>query len=176
MPTTTGVLRRQLATALTLKSASGDGTITLTSVANGGYRESTKIDFGAIFKRGYIVTADLEFATAPTAGSYVEMWCNGSTSATAGTDNRGGCTGVDQTYTGYGTAADGVGQLLPVGSARLAAVATATVQKILMRQLWTPPQRYCSFVVLNNSGVAFHSSAANIVFTFTPIEDIIQDS
>lgn len=166
----TAAFRQQLGTALTVKSSGGDATITLTSVANAAYRESTKLSLPATFAQGYDVRLDIEMAATPTAGTTIDIWANPSSSATAGTDNRGGTSGADQAYTGYSSnAAASVKQLQFVGSAVLTAQATATVQKCFVGQ-WFPTQRYNSFVFLNNSGAAVHSSATNIVLTLTPLE------
>lgn len=173
--TVSAVFRQQLATALTLKSSGGSAVITLASLANGSYRQSAKIDFGASWPQQWRVEVDFEMAATPTAGNFIDLWCNPSSSGTAGTDNKGGCSGSDGAYTGYSSnAADAIQHLVPVGSHRCSATATGTVQKSVIRVSWNPPARYCSFVLLNGSGAAFHTSDANTIITFTPIEPIAE--
>jgi len=164
------VLRQQSGTPKTVKSSGGDGTITLASLANAAYRESTKVDFGATRGQLYRVELDIELAATPTANNTIDLWANQSSSATAGTDNRGGTAGADQAYTGYSSnAAAAVKQLDFVGNGVCTAQATATVQKQTVGY-FSPAKRYCSFVLLNGSGAAVHSSDANCVLTFTPVE------
>ena len=173
----TSVFREQEATAKTLKSSGGMAALTLASLANNAYRQSVKIDFGATWSRGWLVTLDAEMAATPTAGNLIDLWCNPSSSSDATTDNRGGCSGSDASYTGYSSnASDAVQHLDPVGSHRCSATATATVQKGVIARRWVPPRRYCSFVLLNGSGAAFHSSDSNTVITFTPIEPVAEGS
>lgn len=166
----TSTFRQQVGTSLTVKSSGGDATVTLASLANAAYRESTKLSLPATFSQAYAVFFDVELAATPTVSTTIDIWCNPSSSATAATDNRGGTSGVDQAYTGYSAnASTSVKQLQFVGSATLTVQATATVQKIFVG-IWYPVQRYNSFVFVNNSGAAFHSSNTNIVLTLVPLE------
>lgn len=166
----TSTFRQQVGTSKTVKSSSGDATITLTSLANGSYRESTKLDLGATFAQAYAVYLDIEIAATPVAGNTIDIWANPSSSSTAATDNRGGTTGTDRAYTGYSSnAAASVRQLQFLGSAVCTTQTTSTVQKMFVG-IWCPTQRYNSFVVLNGSGAALHSSATQMVITITPLE------
>lgn len=168
--------RIQSGTEKTFKSASGSADITMTSVATDAARQSTKCDFGATRATRYEVFAEVEMAATPTADKVIELWLNPSSSATAGTDNLGGCSGTDAAYSGYSSnLAVSVKQLLFVGELVVTAQATATVQKGFVGFV-TIPQRYASLVVYNKSGAAFHSSATNIVFRFVPIEDVTEDT
>lgn len=163
-------LRQQVGTAKTVKSTSGDAAITLASLANGSYRQSTKVDLGATFAERYGVYLDAEFAANPTAGNTVTLWANPSSSGTAATDNRGGCSGSDAAYAGYSSnAAASVLQLQPIGTGTVTAQATSTVQRIFIG-VWYPTRRYNSFVLLNSAGSAFHSSDSNCVLTLEPLE------
>jgi len=163
-------IKQQIGTSKTLKSSGGDAAITLASLANGSYRQSAKIDFGATQAQVYSVYIDIEMTATPTAGGTIEIWANPSSSGTAATDNRGGCSGSDAAYTGYSSnAAASVLQLPFVGAGTLTAQATSTVQKMFVG-FYAPAQRYASFVVRNNGGSAVHSSDSNCVITFTPIE------
>lgn len=168
----TATFRQQTGTAKTVKSSAGDATITLASLANGSYRQSTKVDLGATFSREYRVVLNLEFAATPTNGNTVTVWANGSSSATAATDNRGNCSGSDADYTGYSSnASSSVKHLQFVGSNEVTAQATSTVQSFELG-VWTPLAQYNSFVILNSSGAAIHSSDANCVLTLSPVEGV----
>lgn len=166
----TSTFRQQAGTSKTLKGSGGTGVLTFTSLANGSYRQSDKIDLGATFAQVYAVYLDVEIAASPTAGNTIDIWANPSSSASAGTDERGGCGGADAAYAGYSSnAAASVKQLQFVGSGVCTTQATATVQKIFIG-IWCPTQRYNSFVILNGSGAAFHSTQTNCVLTITPLE------
>lgn len=168
--TISAAFREQTGTPKVWKSSGGDGAITLVSLANGSYREGAKIDLGATRAQIYAVYADIEFAATPTAGSTVALWANPSSSATAATDNRGGCSGTDAAYTGYSSnAAASVLQLPFIGNGVTTAQATTTVQKMFVGY-YAPPERYVSLIFLNGSGAAVHSSDANCKITITPVE------
>lgn len=164
--------REQTGTAKVWKSSGGDAAITLASLANGSYREGAKLDFGATRAKRYAVYLDMEHAATPTAGNKWSVWLNPSSSATAATDNRGGCGGTDAAYTGYSSnAAASVLQLQFVGDGITTAQATATVQKMFVGTV-SLSERYASVILLNGSGAAVHSSDTNCKLTFTPLEDV----
>lgn len=166
----TAAFRQQAGTVKTIKSSGGDAAITLASLANGSYRQSAKLDLGTPFAQAYDVFVDCEHAATPTAGNTLDLWWSASTSATAGTDNQGGTSGSDASYTGYNAdAANSVKHLLFIGSMVLAARATATVQKGYVGT-FVPPTRYGSLVLLNGAGSAFHSSDANCQIRLVPKE------
>src|SRR3972149_4681794 len=73
----------------------------MTSVADAAYRQSTKVDLGAVRAPAYAVRAALEFAAGVVAGEIMDFWWAPSGSATAGTANAGGGSGADGAYTGY---------------------------------------------------------------------------
>lgn len=165
------------AAAITFKSSGGSAAITLANLANGSYRQSVKADFGASRARRYAVTVDLVFAATPTDGNYCDLWFNPSSSGTAATDNRGGCSGADAAYTGYSSnASAGVMHMIPLGSFRTTAQATATIQKATLSANFVVPLQYGSIVLLNGSGAAIHSSDADCVVTLWPLEDVSENS
>lgn len=172
----TAVFRQQFGTPKAFRSSGGDGALTLASLANGAYRQSAKVDFGAVPARAYAVYLDAELAATPTAGNTIDVWANPSSSLAAGTDNRGGCSGADSAYAGYSSnAAAAVKQLPVVGSGVCTSQATATVQRMFVG-VFVPAQRYNSFVLLNGSGAAFHTSDANCQLTFVPMEGTSEPS
>jgi len=168
--------RIQSAAEKTFKSSGGTAAITMTSVANNAAQQSVKADFGTTRATIYAVYAEVELALTPTAGNEIEVWLNPSSSATAGTDNLGNCSGADALYTGYSSNLDAsIKQLHYVGSLVVTAQATATVQKGFVGYARLM-QRYGSIVVYNKSGAAFHSAATNVSFRFVPIEDVQEDT
>lgn len=165
----TSVFRQQFATPKTLQKTGGTGAMTPSTLANGSYWQSAKIDLGATVAQAYAVYLDAELAATPTAGNTIDLWANPSSSGTAATDNRGGCSGSDATYTGYSSnAAASVKQLQFIGSGVCTSQATATVQKMFVGY-FVPVQRYASFVMLNGAGSAF-ASDTNFVLTLVPVE------
>lgn len=174
--------RRQSGTAKTIKNSGGDAAITLASLANStsettGGRQSVKLDLGATRGRSYQVKADFELAATPTAGNVIELWWSPSSSATAGTDNKGGASGTDAAYTGYSSNMNAsVKQCQFIGAFVCTAQATATVQKATVAGAFVPQERYGSLILINKSGAAFHSTDTNQVITLTPSEDVIEDT
>ena len=169
-------LHQQVGTLKTFKSSGGDAAITMTSVANAAGRQSAKLDLGAARAATYYVRIDCEWAATPTAGNTLDLYWAPSSSATAGTDNPGGVGGTDSAYAGYSSnLTASLPQLQFIGSMVTTAQATATVQKGVVGP-FQPAQRYGTLVVVNNGGSAIHSSATNIQFVLTPIEDVIDDT
>lgn len=166
----TATFRKQAGTPIVFKPSGGDAAMTPTSLANGSYWQSVKADLGAVQAQNYSVEASAEFAATPTSLQSCELYWNPSDSATAGTNNKGGCSGTDAAYTGYSSNADAsAGQLMFVGVLPTTAQATSTVQKGWVGY-FTPPTRYGSWVIRNRGGSAFHSSAASFEIRMTPQE------
>jgi hypothetical protein len=177
-----GVFRQQVGAAnTTFKASGGSAAITLASLANStsdstGARQSVKADFQT-FGSGsntaaqwYIVSAIFDWlTTAPTTNTTIEAYTNDSSSATAGTDNKGGCSGTDAAYTGRtNDISVAVGGLSYIGPFIVSALAGA--DQVGNIGYWRPKQRYASVVVWNKSGRLLHSTEGNKVLTFTPLE------
>lgn len=172
----TAVGRVQSGTPRVIKNSGGDAAITLASLANAAGRQAVKLDMGATRARLWRIKATFEIASTPTAGATIDLYWAPSASATAGTDNPANVTGADAAYAGYSsnlTAA--IKQLLFVGSFVCTTQATATVQAGFVGT-FSPPARYGSLVVVNNSGAALHSTDTNQSITLTPIEDTSEGS
>lgn len=168
--------RVQSGTEKTVKNSGGDAAISLSSVANAAARQAVKLDFGATRARRYLLIFEGEFAATPTALNPVELYMGWSNSGTAGTDNPAGLSGTDAAYTGQSSNLDvSVKQLAYLGDATVSALATATVQRIIVGYI-EAPMRYGCLVVYNKSGAAFHSSNTNNAIRFVPIEDVIEDT
>jgi hypothetical protein len=160
----------------TFKNSGGDAAISLASVANAAARQSAKLDLGATRAGAYKVRGNFELAATPTAGNTIDLYWAPSESGTAGTDNPGNVSGTDAAYSGYSSnLTDSLKQLMFIGSFICTAQATTTVQSGYIGR-FTPPSRYGSLVVVNNSGAAFHSTNTNQEITFSPIRDVLDVS
>lgn len=166
----TAAFRKQFATPITFKKSGGTGAMTPSTLANGSYWQSAKIDLGnanGCLAQAYSVDLAVDLAATPTAGSTIDFYWNPSTSGTAGTDNKGGASGTDSSYTGYSSnAAASVPQLQFIGS--MVCTTQTSLQKGIAGIL-VPQQRYGSLVMCNNSGAAF-ASDTNFVVTLSPEE------
>lgn len=151
--------------------------IDLTSLAAGAARQSDKIDFTANIDLEYVLSAAVEWATAPAAGETVDFYIGWSSSATAGTNNPGGLGGADSAYTGYSANLDdSLKQLQYIGSMVATVQATGTVQIDTAVSTFTPRLRYGTLVVVNNSAAdALHTDAAESAVALTPLTTQIQD-
>jgi hypothetical protein len=159
----------KLGTNKVFQSSGGDAAITLTSLASNAARQSVKLDLGATFSARYACFMDIELTTAPTAGERVELWLAWSWTATAGSDNPGGVSGTDAAYKAA-EEDEWKKQLDFAGSL----IATADGSTVIQRQLAgivDAKARYLSVVVVNKSGVAFHSTAANLRIVLVPLTD-----
>ena len=141
----------------------------LTSVQSLAAEQSTKADLTATWAPEYAVHAALEFATAPVTGTTCDFYWAPSVQSTAGAGNPGYCTGATGAYTGTpGTLAEGLAQLMFIGSFVCGADATATIQAAFIGIL-SPPTRYGSLVMINNTADHLHSDAVEQAVSFTPI-------
>ena len=166
----TAVFRQQTGTAKVWRSSGGDYAITFASLANAAGRQGVKGDLGATRAALYKVKATFEIAATPTAGNTIDLYWAPSDSATAGTDNPANVTGADAAYSGYSSnLTASIKQLMFIGSFVCTAQATATVQAAFVGR-FSPPSRYGSLVVVNNSGASLHSTETNQAVTITPDE------
>jgi hypothetical protein len=133
------------------------------------YQQSAKLDLGANFHQKYNVRLRNKFASGPTAGNTMKVWVGFSSSATAGTDNSGNCTGTNTSYTGYsgGSAAQSVLQLDFVG--QLILDANAGPQDGIIGS-FEPRARYCYFVWQNASGQTTYDSDADHQLILDPVD------
>jgi hypothetical protein len=177
----TSAFRQQYGTTRTFKASGGSAAITLASLANStsdstGARQSVKADFNTLGSSTntaaqlYAVTAIFDWlTTAPTTNTAMYVFVNPSSSATAGTDNKGGCNGTDAAYTGVTNDISVASRaLIPAGAFVVSALAGA--DQVGFVGFYKPVDRYNSVVVWNKSGRLLHSTEGNKVVTFTPIE------
>lgn len=140
-----------------------------TGLANGSYRQSTKVDLGDPRAARYKVRAALEFAATPTAGNVVDLYWAPSGSGTAGTANAGGTSGADGAYTGYSSNADAaIKQLDFIGSFVCTTQTGGTVQ-VGEVGVFEPTERYGSIVVRNSSGAAMWTDSVEIHIVLDPL-------
>lgn len=171
----TAAFRKQIGTKINFKPSGGTAVMTAVSIANStsdltGAQQSAKADFGATQAQLYAVYLHIEFAATPTAQNEVGLWFNPSSSASAGTDEHGGCGGSSAAYTGYSNnIASSLRQLVQLGPAPVTVQVTPTVQHIFVGYV-TLPSRYGSVVMWNKSGAATHSSDSNFEIEFVPQE------
>ena len=152
-----------------------DVEIQLASLANSAYRQSPKFDFGEHRAERYNARGAIEFAATPTDGETVELYLSPSHSSTAGNANSAGASGANAAYTGYSSDADdAIKQAILIGIGTVTdSQVTPNVQIIEFGE-FSPPARYGSLIVRNESGAAFHSDDAETHVVFDPIVPELQ--
>ena len=146
----------------------------LAGVADGAAWQSTKVDLGSLRAKEYHVRAAFEMAATPTAGDLIELYWAPSQHATAANGNPGGASGASGAYAGYAAnLAAAVLQLIYIGAFVCTANATATVQ-VAEIGIFSPPERYGSLIVKNESNAAFHADDVECHVVFDPIIPEIQ--
>lgn len=163
------------ATASSLEVATATDVQMITaSVADTAARQSTKADLTALRARQFALTAAVEMAATPVTGEPIDFYWCASNQSGAANGNPGYCSGSDSAYAGgVATLAEGLKQLIYIGSLICSADATTTVQ-IAVIGVFSPPHRYGSLVVVNESGAAFHSDDVETHFVLDPIIDEVQ--
>ncbi len=148
--------------------------IDLTSLADGGARQSNKFDFGATRARMYNVAVSVEIDVAPVSGTVVDIYLAPSIVSGAALENPGGIVGADGAYTGTAgdSLADSLKQLDFIGSV----ICTLDADPVMQNQnfVYAPHARYGTLVVFNQSGQAFVADATHHYIIFEPIVDEIQ--
>lgn len=156
------------------QAGSTDVQMDTTDVADTAARQSVQVDLGATRARQYSLMGAVEMAATPTTGEVIEFYWNASPDGTAANGNSGYATGSDAAYAGgVATLAEGIAQLIFLGTLVCSADATTTVQ-VAQIATFSPPERYGSLIVKNECGAAFHSDAVETHFVLNPIVDEIQ--
>ena len=152
--------------------------IDLTSLADAGWRESTKFDFGggtALWALEWAVAAAIEPGAAPTKELTVDFYIGYSQSATAAQGNPANLVGADGIYLGYGAAAadalEASKQLEFIGSLVASADDDIFVASVGVIR---PAARYGMLVVNNRFGAALEADAIECSIRLTPIIQDIQ--
>lgn len=166
-------VKAELGSIIKWMGSGGTYVLTLTSLANGSARMGVKGDLGATWDQEYLARLVLEFATAPAAGVSCEAYLAYSDDNTIWP---AGVTGSDGAWPADGNEDEWAKQLsLPVAYLIATNDATTTVQVGPWHSV-RPLSRYVTPVVDNNSGVAFHSTVANLRFEMVPKRLLIQDA
>ena len=148
--------------------------LALTGLADTTAVQSTKVDLGSLRAAEYHVRAAFEMAATPVAGDVIELYWAPSQHATAANGNPGGASGATGAYAGYAAnLAASVRQLIFIGPFVCTANVTATVQ-VADVATFSPPERYGSLIVKNESAAAFHSDDVECHVVFDPIIPEIQ--
>lgn len=153
-----------------------DVVLTLSAVADGAGRQSTKVDLGATRARKYSVLGTVDFTgETPSATGTVDYYWAPSTSTTAGTGNVAGNSGVDAAAPGGAlgtiTLAEFLLQCQRIGS--LPTHDGAVVQNGFVG-IFSPAERFGQMIVVNNSGDAFEADDVEMHQVMNPIVDEIQ--
>jgi len=145
--------------------------IDLTGVAAAAAHQSDKTaslaSVGSAWPGEWVLGACMENETAPTAGGTFDFYWAPSPSATAGTGNPGGISGVDGAYT-----AAAEDQLIYIGplSVRNDVINIDTN----IGTIWLP-NLYGTLLVINNTDTALHSTATAMDETHIVLTPVIPD-
>lgn len=150
-------------------------TLSLDALASTAARMGAAVDLGANWNRLYIVEFRVETGTAPTAGTYADLYLASSI------DNSnwpGGVTGSDAAYKA-GEESEWLRQLASAYVMSLVATNDANTVQIQNGVLWTPKGRYVVPVVHNQLGQAFRDEATatnnDSRVILTPVNDTVID-
>ena len=137
-------------------------------------REGAIADLTATRAARFLVTARIEWATAPADNESLDVYMGVSLSGIAGTANPGELTGADADYTGStgSSLAESLLQLDFVGSLMATNDATALVQQ--QSWIYSPGSRYVIPVAVNNTSDTLMSDAVEMSITMTPLVDEVQ--
>lgn len=140
-------------------------TITLASLGNGSYRESTEVDNSSTQAIDCMLHGKITTGTSPTANSSITVYVGGSDGTTARVANM---TGTDSTITPSGEQTQlEIARIISVDNTsnhtyEFFVGSMAALFGGVMPKKW-------SVVVLNNSGVAFNATGSNFDIEYTPI-------
>jgi len=153
--------------------------IDVVGLTTGQARESTKSSFGATRARQYAVMMSVEMATDPTAGDTIDLYWGPSPVTAAAEGNPGELLGVDGDYAGYtggvSTLAEGLAEMLYIGSLPLAVMNTADAVQAGFVGVFSPPTQFGILVWHNNSAVTvFATDSIEAGVIFIPIVDEVQ--
>lgn len=154
------------------KGTPTDVVLTLSAVANGAGRQSTKVDLGANRSPYYEVLGCVDFTgETPSATGTVSYYWAPSTSSTTANGNVAGNSGSDGAAPngalGSITLTEFVSQCQYIGS--LSTHDGASVQNGFVG-VFSPSSRYGQLVVVNNSGDAFEADDVEMHQVFNPID------
>lgn len=170
--------KAELGTAVVWGPASGTGvtaTLSINALASGSAYQGAYVDLGAQFEDEYVLEAQVETGTAPTAGKTVDVWLI-STDDTSRWPAK--VTGSDGSYT-VGTADANLQQ---AGIPQLQIVVTADANTALTQQgiIVRPAGRYVTVIYRNGMDQAIRNQgtpANNLSrVILVPRRSLIQDA
>lgn len=152
------------------------GVLTLSAVADGAGRQSTKVDLGATRARQYEVLGCVDFTgETPTAGGQIDYYWAPSTHTTPANGNVFGNSGLDGVAPTGDVGAATLDEFLLmcqyIGS--LIITDDATVQNGFVG-VFSPSSRYGQLIVVNKSGDAFEADDVEMHQVMNPIVDEVQ--
>lgn len=141
-------------------------TITLASLANAAYRESTEIDNSSTLAVDGILHGKITTGTSPTVSTTITVYVSGSDGTTA---RPGNLTGTDSTITPAGEQTQfEVARVLSIDATSnhtyefFVGSVAALFGGVMPKKL--------SVIVLNSSGVALNATGGNHDIEYTPIK------
>lgn len=139
--------------------------MTLTSLANGAYRESTEIDNSSTLAMDEIVHGTITAGTTPTVGNTISVYVSGSDGTTS---RPGNLTGTDSTITPAGEQTQFVlAAVIPV-DATTGHVYDFFIGSVAALFGGLMPKKW-SLVVLNSSAVALNAAGNTGAIFHTPV-------
>lgn len=153
----------QLGTTLTWTSSGGDYTMTMSSLASGAGRAGGEVDFGSSYRRKYLVTAQFDFGSAPTAGYLMGLYLARSIN---GTNYDGEVSGSDAAWTDE----QALKRMQFIG------YFVCSNDTNIQQASWEVEieARYGVPVVWNASGQTLTATGTDQIVTMTPIIEMVQ--
>lgn len=142
-------------------------TITLASLGNGAYRESTEVDNSSDLAVDGILHGVITVGTTPTANTTITVYVAGSDGTTTRVGN---LTGADSTITPSGEQAQfEVARVIPITITTSNVGNEFYVGSIAALFGGVMPKKF-SVIVLNSSGVALNATGGNHSINYTPVK------
>jgi len=141
-------------------------TITLASLGNGSYRESTEVDNSTDKAVDGVLHGKITTGTTPTSGNTLTIYLAGSDGTTARVGN---LTGTDSTITPAGEQTQfEIARIIPIDgtSNHTYEVYVGSIAALFGGVM---PKKF-SVIVLNGSGVALNATGSNHEINYTPIK------
>jgi hypothetical protein len=144
-------------------------TITLASLGNGSYRESTEVDNTSTLAIDGVLHGIIAAGTSPTNGNTITVYVAGSDGTTTRVGN---LTGTDSTITPAGEQSQfEIARVIPVDATSNHSY-EFYVGSIAALFGGVMPKKF-SVIVLNSSGVALNATGGNHAINYTPITETI---
>lgn len=140
----------------------------IASLVSGAARQSAKFDFGIVRADFYKIIAIIEWATAPIPSEVLDFFLAFSNLSEPSDGNPGGVSGIDSAFDGYSSNLDeSLKQLDFMGPFVATPQATPVVQKSEVG-IFSPPTRWGSLVIDNNTSDDLHNDMVEMSVLITP--------